>query len=85
MMRKSNADVDRVNPRTRRVRKLILDTATEVLLEQGAFDVTVYRVAERADVARTTIYRHWPTRPASCSRRSTTSQRPTMRPRALAI
>ncbi len=50
----------RENPRTRRVRRLILETAITVLLESGAQDVTVAIVAHRADVARTTIYRHWP-------------------------
>jgi len=39
---------------------LILDAAVEVLLAQGAHEVTATRVAARADVARTTIYRHWP-------------------------
>ena len=51
---------ERENPRTRRVRELILETAIEVLLDQGAQGVTAANVAERADVARTTIYRHWP-------------------------
>lgn len=50
----------RENPRTRRVRQLILETAVEILLESGAQEVTASTVAERADVARTTIYRHWP-------------------------
>ena len=50
----------RENPRTRRVRRLILDTAIEVLLTRGAHHVTAAIVAEQADVARTTIYRHWP-------------------------
>lgn len=50
----------RVNPRTRRVQQLILDTAVNVLREQGAPEVTAHRVAERCDVARTTIYRYWP-------------------------
>lgn len=49
-----------MNPRTRRVRRVILDAAVEVLLTDGAEQVTVSRVADRADVARTTIYRHWP-------------------------
>lgn len=52
--------VERINPRTRRVQSVILDAAVEVLLHQGAQEVTAQRVAERADVARTTIYRHWP-------------------------
>ncbi len=51
---------DRVNPRTVRVQQLILNTAIEVLLEQGAPEVTAHRVAERCEVARTTIYRYWP-------------------------
>ena len=50
----------RLNPRTRRVRQAILDAAIEVLLGQGPQEVTASRVAERADVARTTVYRHWP-------------------------
>ncbi len=50
----------RENPRTRRVRHLILETAVQVLLERGAQDVTAAIVAEQADVARTTVYRHWP-------------------------
>ncbi|MEO1055957.1 MAG: TetR/AcrR family transcriptional regulator [Actinomycetota bacterium] len=50
----------RVNPRTRRVRAAILDAATSLLAKQGPHEVTVAAVAERADVARTTIYRHWP-------------------------
>jgi len=50
----------RLNPRTRRVREVILRAAVEILLECGAREVTAANVAERADVARTTIYRHWP-------------------------
>lgn len=60
MSNKASAEESRVNPRTRRVREAILAAAIELLLEQGAQDVTAARVAERADVARTTIYRHWP-------------------------
>ena len=48
------------NPRTRRVRELMLSTAVALLLEGGANEVTAARVAERADVARTTVYRQWP-------------------------
>lgn len=51
---------ERENPRTRRVRELILRTAIDVLLEAGAHEVTAARVAAQADVARTTVYRHWP-------------------------
>lgn len=51
----------RVNPRTRRVRRAILDAAAAIFFENGADHVTAARVAAEADVARTTIYRHWPT------------------------
>lgn len=60
MSNEPSAEATRLNPRTRRVRGVILGAAVEVLLERGAWDVTAARVAERADVARTTIYRHWP-------------------------
>lgn len=56
----TRAKETRLNPRTRRVRKAILDAAVEVLLTGGSREVTPSRVAEHADVARTTIYRHWP-------------------------
>ncbi len=56
----SEPDIVRMNPRTRRVRQVILDAAVEVLLTDGAEHVTATHVAGRADVARTTIYRHWP-------------------------
>lgn len=48
------------NPRTVRVRQLILDAAVELLLANGASEVTASRVAEETGVARTTIYRQWP-------------------------
>jgi len=54
------AEAPRENPRTRRVRALMLETAVEVLLKEGAAEVTALRIAERADVARTTVYRQWP-------------------------
>lgn len=60
MESEATAAARRENPRTRRVRQLVLETAVEVLLERGADEVTAVNVAEEADVARTTIYRHWP-------------------------
>ena len=61
MVGEREPDVVRMNPRTRRVRQVILDAAVDVLVTDGAEHVTAARVAGRADVARTTIYRHWPT------------------------
>ena len=60
MKAEDETTVERENPRTRRVRQVILDAAMDLLLEQGAHCVTAATVAERADVARTTVYRHWP-------------------------
>ncbi len=51
---------EKENPRTTRVRQVVLDAASEVLLESGASDVTATRIAAETGVARTTIYRHWP-------------------------
>lgn len=49
------------NPRTSRVCGIILDAAAGLLLRDGAGAVTALRVAEETGVARTTIYRHFPT------------------------
>jgi AcrR family transcriptional regulator len=49
-----------VNPRTTRVRQVILDAAADLLVEHGAGEVTASRIAQETGVARTTIYRHWP-------------------------
>jgi AcrR family transcriptional regulator len=48
------------NPRTTRVRRVILDAAANLLVEHGAGEVTASRIAQETGVARTTIYRHWP-------------------------
>lgn len=50
----------RENPRTTRVRRVILDAAVELLVQRGAHEVTATRIAEETGVARTTIYRQWP-------------------------
>jgi len=48
------------NPRTTRVRQVILDAAVNLLIEHGASEVTASRVGQETGVARTTIYRYWP-------------------------
>lgn len=48
------------NPRTTRVRQVILDAAADLLIHRGAGEVTASRIARETGVARTTIYRHWP-------------------------
>jgi AcrR family transcriptional regulator len=42
----------------------VLATAFELLSESGVSGFTVDEVASRSGVAKTTIYRHWPTREA---------------------
>ncbi len=48
------------NPRTTRVRTIVLDAATTLLIEEGHHAVTPQRVSQVTGVARSTIYRHWP-------------------------
>lgn len=50
----------RENPRTARVRQVILDAAVDLLVGRGPHEVTATRIAEETGVARTTIYRQWP-------------------------
>ena len=50
------------NPRTSRVRKIVLDAATTLLLEEGHQSVTPQEVSQATGVARSTIYRLWPNR-----------------------
>jgi len=61
-----------LDARVRRSRDRVLTTAFELLSESGVNGFTVDEVASRSGVAKTTIYRHWPTREAlvldACSR-----------------
>lgn len=61
-----------LNRRVERSRHTVLTTAFELLSEGGVASFTVDEVARRSGVAKTTIYRHWPTREAlvidACSR-----------------
>lgn len=62
----------KMNSRVERSRHNVLTTAFELLSEGGVNGFTVDEVARRSGVAKTTIYRHWPTREAlvidACSR-----------------
>ena len=57
------------NPRTTRIRDIVLPAVIELLLAEGAGAVTALRVSEQAGVARSTIYQHWPD-PQTRGRRS---------------
>lgn len=52
------------NPRVQRTRARILGVARELLPEVGPMGLTYALLAERADVTRQTLYRHWPSRAA---------------------
>ena len=49
-----------LDPRVERTRRVVLDATAELLATEGL--VTIDAISERSDVARSTIYRHWPER-----------------------
>ena len=51
-----------LDPRAIRSRAAILEAAGAMLVELGPASLTIEGVAERSGVAKTTIYRHWPSR-----------------------
>lgn len=52
------------DPRVARSRAKLMAAAREILAESGASALTVDAVAERSGVAKSTLYRHWPSRAA---------------------
>ncbi|MHA3019738.1 TetR/AcrR family transcriptional regulator [Mycobacterium sp. BMJ-28] len=52
------------NPRVQRTRSRALAVARDLLAEVGPAGLTYAALAERADITRQTLYRHWPTRAA---------------------
>lgn len=48
--------------RVRRSRATVLQATTELLFERGLSGTSVDEISRRSGVAKTTIYRHWPTR-----------------------
>lgn len=53
-----------MDPRIARTRQAVLDTATDLLVEGGPSALTMDAVVARSGVAKSTLYRHWPTRDA---------------------
>lgn len=51
-----------LDERVRRSRRTVLAATAELLFERGLSGATVDEISRRSGVARTTIYRHWPTR-----------------------
>src|SRR3954451_643395 len=56
--------MDDVDKRVQRSRDRVLTTAFELLGESGVGGFTFDEVVRRSGVAKTTVYRHWPTREA---------------------
>lgn len=52
----------RADPRVLRSKAAILDACAELIEQEGMGGVTIEAVAARSGAAKTTIYRHWPTR-----------------------
>jgi AcrR family transcriptional regulator len=50
------------DPRVERTRALVIAAAAELLMEAGPGGITHASVAAAANVSRTTVYNHWPTR-----------------------
>jgi AcrR family transcriptional regulator len=52
----------RPDPRAARTRAVVLDAAIDLLAERGYSGFSVEGVVDRTGVAKTTVYRHWPSR-----------------------
>lgn len=60
----STTDQRATDPRVERSRAKLLAAATDLIVEAGPQALTVDAVAERSGVAKSTLYRHWPSREA---------------------
>lgn len=67
--------------RVLRSRSIILQVTLDLLTEHGLGNLSIDEVARRSGIAKTTIYRHWPTRSAlileACTQLSTHIEVPT--------
>ena len=57
---------ERADPRVVRSKATIIDACAELIAEEGFAGVSIEAVAARSGAAKTTIYRHWPSREALC-------------------
>lgn len=55
-------DPSRIDPRVERTRTAVLSQTYALLVEEGFGGTSVDEISRRSGVAKTTIYRHWPTR-----------------------
>ncbi len=57
---------ERADPRVVRSKATIIDACAELIAQEGFAGVSIEAVAARSGAAKTTIYRHWPSREALC-------------------
>ena len=57
-----SADEPAVDPRIERTRAAIMEAAADLMMADGPTEVTHVNVAAAANVSRTTVYKHYPTR-----------------------
>jgi AcrR family transcriptional regulator len=55
-------DIKALDGRVQRSQASVLDATMQLLFERGFGGATVDEISRRSGVAKTTIYRHWPTR-----------------------
>lgn len=58
----TEGDSKELDERVRRSRETVLGVTAELLIERGFAGASVDEITRRSGVAKTTIYRHWPTR-----------------------
>jgi AcrR family transcriptional regulator len=63
-MKEKKPNTSITDERIRRSRKAVLAATLQLLAEAGLSGVSVDEVSRRSGVAKTTIYRHWPSRSA---------------------
>ncbi len=56
------APATNMDPRVARTRATVLGAAIDLLAERGYSGFSVESIVERTGIAKTTLYRHWPTR-----------------------
>lgn len=73
-------DEPTVDDRVRRSKEVVLATTFKLMWENGISGLSIDEVSRRSGVAKTTIYRHWPSRSAllidACSRLATKPEAP---------
>ena len=77
---RSNPHRHETDERVERSKKLVLQATYELLTKSGLSGVSVDEVSRRSGVAKTTIYRHWPSRASllinTCAQLSSKPQAP---------